>query len=155
MIAGVVAVRYILLPLLGTALVKGAVRLGLIQPDPLYQFILHLQYAVPPAMNIGNTFFPQEDCNADVMCMHVSEERKKYIFVFRDYNAAVWRRGERVLGDLRLGVRAGLRRRHRLVRLLHVDAVVSSSNQGPGPAEAIASGQQALWLETTAGRQAV
>ncbi|ONM55931.1 protein PIN-LIKES 3 [Zea mays] len=52
-IAGVVAVRYILLPLLGTALVKGAVRLGLIQPDPLYQFILHLQYAVPPAMNIG------------------------------------------------------------------------------------------------------
>ncbi|OQU89700.1 protein PIN-LIKES 3 isoform X3 [Sorghum bicolor] len=52
-IAGVIVVRYILLPLLGTALVKGAVRLGLIQPDPLYQFILHLQYAVPPAMNIG------------------------------------------------------------------------------------------------------
>jgi hypothetical protein len=53
-IAGVIVVRYILLPLLGTALVKGAVRLGLIQPDPLYQFILHLQYAVPPALNIGN-----------------------------------------------------------------------------------------------------
>ncbi|WVZ65401.1 hypothetical protein U9M48_014770 [Paspalum notatum var. saurae] len=52
-IAGIMVVRYILLPLLGTALVKGAVRLGLIQPDPLYQFILHLQYAVPPAMNIG------------------------------------------------------------------------------------------------------
>ncbi|CAN6196435.1 unnamed protein product [Urochloa humidicola] len=52
-IAGVVIVRYVLLPLLGTAVVKGAVRLGLIQPDPLYQFILHLQYAVPPAMNIG------------------------------------------------------------------------------------------------------
>lgn len=52
-IAGVIVVRYILLPLLGTALVKGAVHLGLIQPDPLYQFILHLQYAVPPAMNIG------------------------------------------------------------------------------------------------------
>ncbi|RLM85979.1 hypothetical protein C2845_PM04G19930 [Panicum miliaceum] len=52
-IAGVVVVRYVLLPLLGTALVKGAVRLGLVQPDPLYQFILHLQYAVPPLMNIG------------------------------------------------------------------------------------------------------
>nr|CAB3457429.1 unnamed protein product [Digitaria exilis] len=52
-IAGVVVVRYIMLPLLGTALVRGAVRIGLIQPDPLYQFILHLQYAVPPAMNIG------------------------------------------------------------------------------------------------------
>jgi hypothetical protein len=94
-------------------------------------------------------------------CLLVRRE-KKNIF-FRDYNAAVWRRGERVLGDLRLGVRAGLRRRHRLVRLLHVDAVVSSSNQGPpGPAEAgtavfstVASGQQALGLETTAGRQAV
>ncbi|XP_051188439.1 protein PIN-LIKES 3 [Lolium perenne] len=52
-IAGVVAVRYILLPLLGTVLVKAAVRFGIIQPDPLYQFILLLQYAVPPAMNIG------------------------------------------------------------------------------------------------------
>ncbi|CAL5063697.1 unnamed protein product [Urochloa decumbens] len=52
-IAGVIAVRYILLPLLGTGLVKGAVRLGLVQADPLYQFILMLQYAVPPAMNIG------------------------------------------------------------------------------------------------------
>lgn len=52
-IAGVVAVRYILLPLLGTVLVKAAVRFGVIRPDPLYQFILLLQYAVPPAMNIG------------------------------------------------------------------------------------------------------
>ncbi|KAM0870728.1 hypothetical protein ACQ4PT_039835 [Festuca glaucescens] len=52
-IAGVVAVRYVLLPLMGTVLVKVAIRLGVIQPDPLYQFILLLQYAVPPAMNIG------------------------------------------------------------------------------------------------------
>uniref|UniRef100_A0ACD5XUY9 Uncharacterized protein n=2 Tax=Avena sativa TaxID=4498 RepID=A0ACD5XUY9_AVESA len=40
-IAGVVAVRYVLLPSVGTVLVKSAV------------FILLLQYAVPPAMNIG------------------------------------------------------------------------------------------------------
>uniref|UniRef100_A0A0E0M2U4 Uncharacterized protein n=1 Tax=Oryza punctata TaxID=4537 RepID=A0A0E0M2U4_ORYPU len=52
-IASVIVVRYILLPSLGTVLVKSAVRLGLIHPDPLYQFILLLQYAVPPAMNIG------------------------------------------------------------------------------------------------------
>ncbi|KAM0825628.1 hypothetical protein ACQ4PT_069431 [Festuca glaucescens] len=52
-IAGVVAVRFVLLPLMGTVLVKVAIRLGVIQPDPLYQFILLLQYAVPPAMNIG------------------------------------------------------------------------------------------------------
>jgi hypothetical protein len=54
-IAGIVAVRFILLPLLGTVLVKAAIRFGVIQPDPLYQFILLLQYAVPPAMNIGQT----------------------------------------------------------------------------------------------------
>jgi hypothetical protein len=54
-IAGVVAVRFVLLPLMGTVLVKVAIRLGVIQPDPLYQFILLLQYAVPPAMNIGQT----------------------------------------------------------------------------------------------------
>uniref|UniRef100_A0ACD5YEV6 Uncharacterized protein n=2 Tax=Avena sativa TaxID=4498 RepID=A0ACD5YEV6_AVESA len=52
-IAGVVAVRYVLLPSVGTVLVKAAVRFGVIRPDPLYQFILLLQHAVPPAMNIG------------------------------------------------------------------------------------------------------
>ncbi|KAL6655337.1 hypothetical protein ACP70R_006163 [Stipagrostis hirtigluma subsp. patula] len=52
-IVGIVVVRYILLPLVGTGLVRGAVRLGLVRPDPLYQFVLLLQYAVPPAMNIG------------------------------------------------------------------------------------------------------
>ncbi|XP_020109052.1 protein PIN-LIKES 1 isoform X2 [Ananas comosus] len=52
-IIGIIVVRYILLPLVGIVIVKGAVRLGLVHADPLYQFILLLQYAVPPAMNIG------------------------------------------------------------------------------------------------------
>jgi auxin efflux carrier family protein len=52
-IAGVVLVRYVILPLFGVVIVKGAVHLGLVHPDPLYQFVLLLQYAVPPAMNIG------------------------------------------------------------------------------------------------------
>jgi hypothetical protein len=52
-IASIVAVRYILLPLLGTVLVKAAIQFGVIRPDPLYHFILLLQYAVPPAMNMG------------------------------------------------------------------------------------------------------
>ncbi|MCI34144.1 auxin efflux carrier family protein, partial [Trifolium medium] len=30
-----------------------ATHLGLVQVDPLYQFILLLQYALPPAMSIG------------------------------------------------------------------------------------------------------
>ncbi|KAL9241497.1 hypothetical protein vseg_015606 [Gypsophila vaccaria] len=50
---GIVAVRYIFLPLLGIVIVQGAVHFGLLQFDPLFHFVLLLQYAVPPAMNIG------------------------------------------------------------------------------------------------------
>ncbi|CAK8561840.1 unnamed protein product [Lathyrus sativus] len=52
-IVGIIAVRYIFLPILGVVVVQGAIKLGLVQPDPLYQFVLLLQYAMPPAMNIG------------------------------------------------------------------------------------------------------
>ncbi|KAL0313825.1 UNVERIFIED_CONTAM: protein PIN-LIKES 1 [Sesamum angustifolium] len=52
-ILGVVGVKYIALPLTGIAIVKGALRLGLIDDDPLYQFVLLLQFSVPPAANIG------------------------------------------------------------------------------------------------------
>ncbi|URD93195.1 Membrane transport protein [Musa troglodytarum] len=37
----------------GILVVKGAINLGLLHQDPLYHFILLLQYALPPAMNIG------------------------------------------------------------------------------------------------------
>jgi len=53
-IVGIIAVRYIFLPIIGVVVVQGAIKLGLVQADPLYQFVLLLQYAVPPAMNIGN-----------------------------------------------------------------------------------------------------
>ncbi|RHN54503.1 putative membrane transport protein [Medicago truncatula] len=52
-IIGIIAVRYIFLPISGILIVKGATHLGLVQVDPLYQFILLLQYALPPAMSIG------------------------------------------------------------------------------------------------------
>ncbi|XP_062144986.1 protein PIN-LIKES 3-like [Alnus glutinosa] len=53
LIIGIIAVRYVVLPLLGIVIVKSAIRLGFIHSDPLYQFVLLLQYALPPAMNIG------------------------------------------------------------------------------------------------------
>ncbi|WCJ44774.1 Auxin efflux carrier family protein [Euphorbia peplus] len=53
MLLGIVLTRYIALPLIGIVIVKTALRLGFIPDDPLYQFILLLQFAVPPAMNIG------------------------------------------------------------------------------------------------------
>ncbi|XP_061341726.1 protein PIN-LIKES 3-like [Gastrolobium bilobum] len=52
-IIGIIGVRYILLPIFGVLIIKGATHLGLVQLDPLYQFMLLLQYALPPAMNIG------------------------------------------------------------------------------------------------------
>lgn len=52
-IFGVLAVRYIALPLVGIAVVKGALRYGLVHDNPLYEFVLLLQFALPPAMNIG------------------------------------------------------------------------------------------------------
>ncbi|CAN1163056.1 Protein PIN-LIKES 3 [Linum perenne] len=53
-IVGVVVARYVALPIVGIGVVKGALRFGLIpSSDPLYQFILLLQFTVPPAMNIG------------------------------------------------------------------------------------------------------
>ncbi|KAK4338798.1 hypothetical protein RND71_040260 [Anisodus tanguticus] len=53
LLVGIIVVRYIALPLIGIIVVKGAIHLGLVQHDPLYQFVLLLQFALPPAMNIG------------------------------------------------------------------------------------------------------
>ncbi|WCJ32877.1 Auxin efflux carrier family protein [Euphorbia peplus] len=50
---GILVVRYILLPLCGIVIVKTAIHIGVVGADPSYQFILLLQFALPPAMNIG------------------------------------------------------------------------------------------------------
>ncbi|KAG2313438.1 hypothetical protein Bca4012_027994 [Brassica carinata] len=52
-IIGVLVARYIFLPISGVLIVRGAYKLDLITSEPLYQFVLLLQYAVPPAMNLG------------------------------------------------------------------------------------------------------
>ncbi|GAB2282921.1 hypothetical protein Dimus_017457 [Dionaea muscipula] len=65
-VVGIIAVRYIFLPLLGIFFVKSAIHLGLVHSDPLYQFVLLLQFAVPPAMNIGTItqlFGGQNECS--------------------------------------------------------------------------------------------
>lgn len=55
-IIAVIVVRYVLLPAIGVGLVKAAAKLGLLSPDPLYQYVLMVQYTLPPAMNIGTDF---------------------------------------------------------------------------------------------------
>ncbi|KAL9229701.1 hypothetical protein vseg_005140 [Gypsophila vaccaria] len=52
-ILGVIVVRYIALPLLGIVIVRAAHHFGLVGSNPLYQFVLMLQFALPPAMTIG------------------------------------------------------------------------------------------------------
>ncbi|XP_062175223.1 protein PIN-LIKES 3-like [Alnus glutinosa] len=53
LILGIIAIRYIILPSLGIVIVKAAHRFGMVESDPLFQFTLMLQYALPPAMNVG------------------------------------------------------------------------------------------------------
>ncbi|XP_054806306.1 protein PIN-LIKES 3-like [Prosopis cineraria] len=52
-VKGVIVVRYIALPAFGVGVLKGAICIGMIHPDPLYKFALLLHYALPPAININ------------------------------------------------------------------------------------------------------
>ncbi|OMP11939.1 Auxin efflux carrier [Corchorus olitorius] len=53
LIIGIIAIRNILMPETGILIVKVAKHWGLVNSDSFYQFTLMLQYAMPPAMNIG------------------------------------------------------------------------------------------------------
>ncbi|KAH1037071.1 hypothetical protein AAZX31_20G188100 [Glycine max] len=53
LLVGIIVIRYIALPILGVVIVKGAIHFGIIHHDPLYQFVLMLQYALPPATSIS------------------------------------------------------------------------------------------------------
>ncbi|XP_019462774.1 PREDICTED: protein PIN-LIKES 3-like [Lupinus angustifolius] len=50
LIIGITVVRFIALPAIGIGIVKGAIHFGIIHSDPLYQFLLLLQFALPPAV---------------------------------------------------------------------------------------------------------
>ncbi|KAJ4844238.1 hypothetical protein Tsubulata_021413 [Turnera subulata] len=52
-VIGIVVARYLVLPSVGVLIVKFAVRFGLVHHDPLYLFVLLLQYSLPPAMNLA------------------------------------------------------------------------------------------------------
>ncbi|XP_059438404.1 protein PIN-LIKES 7-like [Corylus avellana] len=66
-IIGVVFVRYVLLPVIGIWIVKVAANLGFLPSDPLYHFVLMIQFTLPPAMNIGTMTqlfdVAQEECS--------------------------------------------------------------------------------------------
>ncbi|RDX85410.1 Protein PIN-LIKES 7 [Mucuna pruriens] len=49
----IVIAKLFLLPVIGLFIVRAATNLGLLPVDPLFQYILVIQYALPPAMNIS------------------------------------------------------------------------------------------------------
>uniref|UniRef100_A0ACD5XTM4 Uncharacterized protein n=1 Tax=Avena sativa TaxID=4498 RepID=A0ACD5XTM4_AVESA len=66
-IMAIICVRYVILPVVGVVVVKSARELGFLPPDPLYQYVLMLQFALPPAMSIGTMAqlydVAQEECS--------------------------------------------------------------------------------------------
>ncbi|KQK02170.1 protein PIN-LIKES 7 [Brachypodium distachyon] len=66
-IVAIIGIRYVALPLIGMAVVKSARELGFLPADPLYQYVLMLQFALPPAMSIGTMAqlydVAQEECS--------------------------------------------------------------------------------------------
>ncbi|KAI6700267.1 hypothetical protein NL676_014591 [Syzygium grande] len=66
-ILAVISVRYMILPVIGIWVVKAADHLGFLPPDPLYHYVLMMQFTVPPAMNIGTITqlfnVGQEECS--------------------------------------------------------------------------------------------
>ncbi|XP_039021071.1 protein PIN-LIKES 7-like isoform X2 [Hibiscus syriacus] len=66
-IIGVVCVRYVILPVIGIWVVKAAGNLGLLSSNPLFRYVLMIQFALPPASNIGTITqlfgVGQEECS--------------------------------------------------------------------------------------------
>ncbi|CAM8989252.1 unnamed protein product [Rhodiola kirilowii] len=52
-IIGVIIIRYVLLPVIGIGIVRAANSFGFLPSDPLYQYILLVQFTLPPAMTVG------------------------------------------------------------------------------------------------------
>lgn len=73
LILGIIVVRNIALPAIGVAIVKGAAHFGLIHEDPLYEFLLLLQYALPPAVAISKC------CLSN---LEISISWKVYIYIY-------------------------------------------------------------------------
>ncbi|KAL9662544.1 hypothetical protein QQ045_027377 [Rhodiola kirilowii] len=52
-IIGVIIIRYVILPVIGIGVVRAANSFGFLPSDPLYQYILLVQFTLPPAMTVG------------------------------------------------------------------------------------------------------
>ncbi|GKA47556.1 PIN-LIKES 7-like protein [Tanacetum coccineum] len=74
-IIAIIVVRYIILPIIGIGAIKVAGALGLLPSDPLFSFVLMIQFTVPPAMNISTMTqlfnVGQEECSILTMWTYI------------------------------------------------------------------------------------
>ncbi|KAD7479149.1 hypothetical protein R6Q59_008043 [Mikania micrantha] len=72
----IICVRYVILPMIGIMVFKAATNLGLLPSDPLFSFVLLIQYTVPPAMNISTMTqlfsVGQEECSVLTMWSYLA-----------------------------------------------------------------------------------
>ncbi|CAH1437106.1 unnamed protein product [Lactuca virosa] len=72
----IICVRFVILPMVGILVIKTAARLGLLPDDPLFSFVLLIQYTVPPAMNISTMTqlfnVGQEECSVLTMWSYLA-----------------------------------------------------------------------------------
>lgn len=61
-------VRFIISPLIGILIVKAAYYWGFVGSSSLYQFVLMLQYALPPATTTGMMTFSNFSSSSDMTC---------------------------------------------------------------------------------------
>ncbi|CAL5062958.1 unnamed protein product [Urochloa decumbens] len=66
-IVTIICIRFVIMPLIGIAVVHAAYGVGFLSHDPLYRYVLMVQFALPPAMNIGTMAqlfdVAQEECS--------------------------------------------------------------------------------------------
>ncbi|KAF9689525.1 hypothetical protein SADUNF_Sadunf01G0101000 [Salix dunnii] len=110
-IIGIVAIRYTISPILGVVIIKYAIRFGLVHSDPLYQFVLLLQFALPPAISVGVLTVTDEFYTLSTK----SSQR---------YNEpVVWSWPNRMLCDHAMDQCLGHSLADRLVNILHLNKV--------------------------------
>ncbi|CAL5082769.1 unnamed protein product [Urochloa decumbens] len=66
-IVTIICIRFVIMPLIGITVVHAAYGVGFLSHDPLYRYVLMVQFALPPAMNIGTMAqlfdVAQEECS--------------------------------------------------------------------------------------------
>ncbi|PKA50095.1 hypothetical protein AXF42_Ash019613 [Apostasia shenzhenica] len=75
----IICVRYVILPIIGIIIIKSVHKMGFLLDDPLYHFMLMIQFTTPPAMAIGTM----------AELFDVSQDECSVIFLWTYLTAAV------------------------------------------------------------------